>query len=222
MNNYLINLANAILNKQPTLAHLRRNVKDDYIRTLHKRVYILNPQPDDFIIEDIAHALSMTCRFNGYTNFFYSVAQHCVLGAEQASCKQSELEFLMHDRSEGYLADFTTPAKKVMPQYSLIEDNFNKQSAIKFGLPHPPCGEVKYIDKRMLITEASQLFDDTDPWWTQEKYKKYNGPYDIVIRHWSPAVAKRKFLNLYYRLEADRQKELKLFREPYVNPNLHD
>ncbi len=37
------------------------------------------PDPKDITLEDIAHALSMMCRYNGHTKEFYSVAEHCVI-----------------------------------------------------------------------------------------------------------------------------------------------
>ena len=45
-------------------------------------VDVLNPKPGDIAPEDIAHALACTCRFNGHSRGFYSVAQHSMLVAE--------------------------------------------------------------------------------------------------------------------------------------------
>lgn len=35
-----------------------------------------HPVPEKIDVKDIAHALSLICRANGHTRFFYSVAQH--------------------------------------------------------------------------------------------------------------------------------------------------
>jgi hypothetical protein len=43
-----------------------------------KQFYITDPHPDDVDIIDIAHALSMLCRYGGHSAKFYSVAQHSV------------------------------------------------------------------------------------------------------------------------------------------------
>ena len=39
----------------------------------------LDPIPEEVHLEDIAHALSMQCRWGGHVRQFYSVAQHCLL-----------------------------------------------------------------------------------------------------------------------------------------------
>lgn len=44
-------------------------------------VNVINPTVDMFTIDDIAHALSNQCRFNGHLPKFYSVAQHSVMAA---------------------------------------------------------------------------------------------------------------------------------------------
>ena len=43
-----------------------------------KRMYPLDPKPEDICIEDIAHALSNICRFTGHTKKFYSVGEHSI------------------------------------------------------------------------------------------------------------------------------------------------
>lgn len=38
----------------------------------------LDPRPEDINLDDIAHALSMLCRFGGHCRGFYSVAEHSI------------------------------------------------------------------------------------------------------------------------------------------------
>ena len=50
---------------------------DASIRTFTGRTFWpLDPKPEDLDIRDIAHALSLVCRFTGHTRSFYSVADH--------------------------------------------------------------------------------------------------------------------------------------------------
>lgn len=41
-----------------------------------RRFDIANPKPESVWLEDIAHSLSMQCRYNGHCQHFYSVAEH--------------------------------------------------------------------------------------------------------------------------------------------------
>lgn len=44
----------------------------DWIQTRYRvKFHVLDPQPEDFNIDDIAHALSNQCRFTGHTSQFY-------------------------------------------------------------------------------------------------------------------------------------------------------
>ena len=63
------------------------NTRDDaWILTFTgRRVWPLDPRPEDICIEDIAHALALTCRFTGHCREFYSVAQHSVLVSHYVS-----------------------------------------------------------------------------------------------------------------------------------------
>ena len=45
----------------------------------------IHPIPEKIDMKDIAHALSLICRANGHTRFFYSVAQHSI-----ACCKEAK------------------------------------------------------------------------------------------------------------------------------------
>lgn len=93
---------------------------------------------ENITIKDIAHALSMICRFNGHIKNFYSVAQHCM----QVSDHLRELGFnnkiqlcgLLHDAAEAYLGDIPTPIKKTLSDYSLLDKQYQRTIFKCFGL----------------------------------------------------------------------------------------
>jgi len=101
-----------------------------------RKIDLINPTSEMVDIEDIAHSLSMICRFNGHCRDFYSVAEHSVMvesnGSEIWMSHESErpsdqismrlhpprelmlesLCLLLHDAAEAYIGDLTTPLKR--------------------------------------------------------------------------------------------------------------
>lgn len=128
------------------------------------KFYFLNPTEDMIDIKDIAHSLSMQCRFTGHTDQFLSVAEHCVA----VSCiveKQNELAGLLHDASEAYLSDIASPIKKCFPQYYEMENKVMEVIAKKFGFTWPLEEDVRDADAIQLKTEAKYLLPSRGKDW---------------------------------------------------------
>ena len=84
-----------------------------------RKLEILDPNPLDIEIEDIAHGLSFLARWNGQTigNHPFSVAQHSLLVENIFSTQfpeidnQSKLFALLHDAAEYVISDMISPLK---------------------------------------------------------------------------------------------------------------
>ena len=79
-----------------------------------------NIQPSEINIIDIAHPLSMQCRYCGNGIKFYSVAEHCILVARMVKPEFKKLA-LLHDASEAYMGDLIAPMKMDCSEYLRIE-----------------------------------------------------------------------------------------------------
>jgi len=144
---------------------------------------ILDPDPDKLLIEDIAHALSMQCRFAGHTKEFYSVAQHSLLCSIEAPAKL-KLEALLHDASEAYIQDIARPLKNKLKEYKLIESTIMTAIAKKFGFNWPLSKKIKAIDDKILKIEFNNFILD------REK----------TLKSMTPHTAKIAFLKQFYNL----------------------
>ncbi len=137
-----------------------------FIRTYTGRlVDVLNMQPDDIDIRDIAHALSLNNRFNGHTKHAYSVAQHCYQGSFMVG-ERLALAFLLHDASEAYIADIASPMKRLvhMEYYREVEAGLERVIEDCFGIHLSPSDRaiIKDCDVRMLATERRDLMNGSD------------------------------------------------------------
>lgn len=125
-----------------------------------RQFYPLNPSPNDVDIKDIAQALSQMCRFNGHTDLFYSVGQHCV-EVSQAVPGKFALQALLHDAAEAYVGDMIRPLKHGVPAlydvYAPIEDDILACVMERFSLPTKLPQEVEDADLLVLATEARDV-----------------------------------------------------------------
>src|SRR4051812_16747726 len=122
----------------------------------------LDPNPADFSIEDIGHALSNSCRFTGHTIEFYSVAQHCVL-VSQIVPSELCLTALLHDASEAYLSDIARPIKQQQEfgdPYREVESRIEAAIAERYGLVYPYPQEIKTADMILLRSEQRDLMPE--------------------------------------------------------------
>jgi len=121
---------------------------------------------DMFDILDIAHALSMQCRFSGHLKHFYSVAQHSIECYRQANIqglnKKEQLTALMHDCSEAYLVDIPRPIKREFAQYKVIEDKLMNTLSKVFNFNYPLSSRIHDIDNLLLQMEWDMLMINRD------------------------------------------------------------
>jgi hypothetical protein len=154
------------------------------------RFYPADPRAEDINPLDIAHALSMLCRYGGHISRFMSVAEHCVLMSE-AVAPENALAALLHDAAEAYLVDVPRPLKNILPEYRAIEAKVEGVIAERFGLTLPFSPEVKEADNRILLTERDALMPRTTrPWFQDGRFS----PLPVQIEGWSPDVAEARYI----------------------------
>lgn len=124
----------------------------------------LDARADEVDIHDIAHSLSMQCRFAGHVRSFYSVAEHSV-HVSYLVPPEDALWGLLHDATEAYLQDLVQPLKVDMPTYRDHEHRLMAVIAERFGLVLPMPDSVKAVDWRMLLNERAVLLRPSlRPW----------------------------------------------------------
>jgi len=169
---------------------LEKGRKGNWIQTFSGQMFWpLDPRPEEIFTHDIAHALSLICRYAGHCREFYSVAQHCVIGTHLVP-RHLALDFLFHDASEAYISDLPKPVKVHLADYKEIEATIEAAIAERYGLqdPHPP--EIKTMDWTLLATEARDLMEiPRMAWYIPEGIRAL----DYVIKPWKPSKAESLF-----------------------------
>jgi hypothetical protein len=150
---------------------------------------LLNPDPDDILIEDIAVHLSRIARWNGGTHQFYSVAEHCCRCCDAAE-GEDKLMMLLHDAEEAYWGDIISTVKSILKKVAPeITDKMKALRVLifeKFGIP--------ILDKIDVLLMG-----------TIDKMELQNDFTDLIINRkrdcWSPERAESEFLTRFYDLK---------------------
>ena len=176
-------------------------LRGDWMQTYSGgRFYPADPRVEDINPLDIAHALSMLCRYGGHISRFMSVAEHCVLMSE-AVAPENALAALLHDAAEAYLVDVPRPLKNILPDYRATEAKVEAVIAERFGLALPFSSEVKEADNRILLTERDALMPrTTKPWFQDGRFS----PLPVEIEGWSPTLAEALYTRRLKVLWSDK------------------
>jgi hypothetical protein len=186
--------------------------RGDWMQTFTgKRFYPTNPRPEDVDPVDIAHSLSMLCRYAGHVDRFYSVAEHCVKIADWMLAQGLDIDVttlaLLHDATEAYCVDVPRPLKIQMPEYQAIEARVEEAIVVRFNLArmfgsvgdlHIARNAVKLADTRILLDERNALMSRTQHAWGVDGGKFE--PLGVQIDGWSPARAEDEYLIRLQRL----------------------
>lgn len=196
------------------------NQSGDWIQTFSgRRFYPMDPDSNAIVLQDIAHALSMQCRFTGHCNEFYSVAQHCV-GVSFLCDAKDALAGLLHDASEAYLIDVPRPLKHSgkFDFYKEVEIKVTAAIAKKFNLSELEPESVKIADKIILATEARDLMSPlrSDWDWPFE-------PVPFIIKPLPPKEARKLFMNRFFQLKGSSKAEIEKysFESTFIKAKLY-
>jgi len=179
-----------------------------YLQTVSgKWVNPLDPDPEQFDIEDIARALGNLCRFGGHCRTFYSVAQHSVIVSQLVEERGGDAEdvfaALMHDAAEAYLGDMPHPLKHRSALGAAfkeaereLEAAIEAHFAIKADVP-----EVKRADRALLATERRAFSAERWRWPELEGVEAL----DLELEAMAPQDATKAFLDRYAELDEKRR-----------------
>ena len=167
----------------------------DWMQTYTGRQFWpMDPRPDEIDILDIAHSLSMMCRYAGHVTDFYSVAEHCC-HIHDAAPPEHRAWALLHDASEAYLVDVIRPVKPFLTGYKAAETRVQNAVADRFGLPLQEPPEVKELDMRILHDEMAQAMGKPPAPWNLA-----GEPLGVTLQFWAPFWAKGEFLRRFNAL----------------------
>ena len=148
------------------------------------------PTVSDIEIGDIAHSLSMQCRFNGHISEFYSVASHSCRVHDLCS-REAKVWGLLHDAAEAYVSDIVSPLKAGLPDFRGVEATVEAAIIERFGisLNSDIIAEVKYWDMHCAFEEGERLLakpEMLEDWgWTRAECSYESAVTDSAPGHYA-------------------------------------
>lgn len=176
-----------------------------YTRTISlTKVHFFNPRACEIKIDDVAHHLAKSGRFNNGIDPHYSVAEHSVLMAHwflnvfpgTLATRTLFAQYAsVHDTGEYLFGDLPAPLKKFLPDFNKFQTGFDSFMLKHFGLLGTLPEEVDIIDKRFCATEQ-RILRRHEP----DTYSMLSALEDVVFHCWSWQEAKDQFLILFSEL----------------------
>lgn len=180
-----------------------------------KMFWPIDPRPEEVCIEDIAHALSLQCRFAGHCREFYSVAEHSVRVSEAVadlleasptgeSDRIVVLKALLHDAAEAYCVDLPRPIKRASAmgkEYMQIEDRIHAAIFQHFDLTPDLPDVIKNFDNVLLMTEMRDIMAAPPRAWPESQAFQ---PLAGKLEPWSSRKAETLFMLRFEMLTARR------------------
>ncbi|MBZ9984902.1 hypothetical protein LB521_27600 [Mesorhizobium sp. BR-1-1-8] len=192
-------IANDNLRQVAPTAATERKDRGPYVLADTGRFYPFDPRPEDVRIQDIAHGLAMSSRYNGAGRRYYSTAEHSVLIANWIWWHASAVEALcglLHDAPEPLsgFGDVLRPVKDRAPIIKETEtDIWRRAIAPAFGLPLELPAIVHEADSRIIADEMAANMSDVDP--------SYRDPLGVELQFWTPDEAEENFLKTFVQLQ---------------------
>lgn len=173
------------------------NQRGPFITTFTGRFYPFSPRASEVSIYDIAHALSMACRYSGHCGRFYSVAEHSVhvMHAVKAAggSLSDQIAALLHDAPEALsgFGDVGAPVKSRAPIIGQTEDRIFAAVAAFAGIAPIISPIVHEMDHRITADEMAQ---------NMHECPVHHEPLGITLEYWNPETAESEFLRAWNSL----------------------
>lgn len=161
-----------------------------------RQFWPLDPHPEDVNITDIAHSLSLLCRYNGHCKRFYSIAEHSLLVSECVPLADS-LQGLLHDAAEAYCGDLTRPLKQNIAEWGPVEARIHVAICQKFNMSIILPLSVSRADDAILGDEQAALMGNPPAPWNLAY-----PPLGVNIIGYGPLVIEQKFLERFRQLQS--------------------
>jgi len=160
---------------------------------------LLNPNPDNININDIASGLGFKAHFSGQIPHYFSIAEHstlCVDLAPKNTPAKVRLFILLHDAAEAYIGDLVKPIK-VIPEMEIFWKPFEEKILMailkKFDVLDIYKNDDWYIVMKDCDNRAQKIERDTF-------YSGYNGP---ELKNYSPELSRWIFIKYFNDLKKE-------------------
>ena len=173
--------------------------------SLGGKFFPLDPRPEEIFISDIANGLALDCRYagQGRVDRYYSVAEHsyhmAMYSYKTNGMPGLALAILLHDAAEAYLNDLPRAVKLAAGDgYKGMEERLQLMICGKYQVLHTYLARYAYIkdlDNRMVPLEKAAILRHPQP-WVSDRFQPLSG---VEIRCFAPVVAKRLWLEAYFR-----------------------